>query len=284
MLAARFTFLVVLTGCLIFGASGQEQTIAKDSKKTTSHNKSGTESNPLVVKMAQPSDSEKETQSKREERKENLEKELNSLTGKLADYTNDLSRFTSILVGIAFLQLVVFWWQGKQLRKTVDIGREEFISTHRPKIVLRRFSIVEDSVTQRLGVEYVISNIGGTKANIAAMSHRIWFPESDENLPPIPPYNDRTDESFILESGESIRRNYFETDSQILFRYQMTSAFIRTRKSSGGMLIPEELLFLGYVVYRDGLNKSRETAFLRRLDFGTERFSAIEHADYEYQD
>jgi hypothetical protein len=44
------------------------------------------------------------------------------------------------------------------------------------------------------------------------------------------------------------------------------------------------MLFLGYVIYEDGNNVKRRTAFLREYRYDLRRFEPILHPDYEYQD
>ena len=64
-----------------------------------------------------------------------------------------MAAFTFVLAGVS-------GWQGWMIRKQIALAREEFISTHRPKIVLRDVDLIGNEIY------YMLVNIGGTEATI----------------------------------------------------------------------------------------------------------------------
>jgi hypothetical protein len=83
-----------------------------------------------------------------------------------------------------FFLVVVGTWQGVQLKRTVDAAYEEFVSTHRPIIRVRR--AVLGGVSGRLGAEWLshgddieieitVANVGGTPAHLVDGHYEIRF-------------------------------------------------------------------------------------------------------------
>ena len=172
-------------------------------------------------------------------------------------------------------------------KESVDLARKEFISTHRPKLVVRRISLNEVNgagVWNIIAAEYVIANVGDSTATIVSTSERLWLPTAKENLPSIPPYAEPVTHSLILEAGLSLVFKHYATDDDLLKKYQQSSAYTDSSISEGRTDSGPELLFLGYIVYKDDLDRKRKTAFLRRSNYITKRFSPIKEPDYEYAD
>lgn len=191
--------------------------------------------------------------------------------------TAAIAFFTVVLVCVSRVQ-------AKLTRRAIALAREEFLATHRPRVAVRRISVDIDRAANKLGVQYTISNIGDSTATIIAISERLWLPDSSTNLPPLPPYDPPRIESIKLESGESELLRYDEPAGELLHIYDVQSGFAKAMIEDGKTVNGPELLFLGFVRYEDAIHRSRETAFLRRQDFTTKRFSPIEERDYEYQD
>lgn len=203
---------------------------------------------------------------------------------KLVEYTGELSFFTKWLAIATVVLALIAIWQGRLLNRTVDLGREEFISTHRPRLVVRRVSVVENNGIY--GIQYFIHNIGDSRATIVKVSDRVWLPTQTENLPAIPDYEESRDMNTILNSGQWMGGLHTPTTINqerlgLVFGYNNV---IKEMPSLSNLQEDGGILFLGFIEYEDQVGTTRNTAFLRQFDFKTERFNAINHPDYEYQD
>ena len=66
-----------------------------------------------------------------------------------------------LITAIATVFVAIFTWTLWSVTgRAVSLAREEFISTHRPKIVLREVDFVDNSII------YIFANIGGTEATV----------------------------------------------------------------------------------------------------------------------
>ncbi len=90
----------------------------------------------------------------------------------LVEYTGELAAFTKWLVAATILLAAIAIWQGVQLMRTVDLGREEFIAAHRPRIILRD-STTEQFMGELIVVEYILSNVGDAPATIVSSAIRV---------------------------------------------------------------------------------------------------------------
>lgn len=209
-----------------------------------------------------------------------------------------LMYFTGGLVGVGFLQLIVFGLQARRLRQTIDemkiatkatekaataaersaeIARHEFIATHRPKIIVRQFSIDkvgDDGESVDIGYEMV--NTGESLATVVCSSLKLWWHSPAKPLPAIPPYAESIVQSTPLESGSPVT-----APSQHVPDFAFVEGF---EEGSEATATGDHLFALGYIDYKDTIGKTRRTAFLRRYDFTAKRFDAIHHTEYEYQD
>ena len=80
-----------------------------------------------------------------------------------------------------------------------------------------------------------------------------------------------------LDSGQHHQQVFLGSDS-VLERFAFQEGFHSEKAPA------KPLLFVGYILYIDAMNRRRRTAFLREYDYATHRFNAIKHHDYEYQD
>jgi hypothetical protein len=163
-------------------------------------------------------------------------------------------------------------------QKSVALAREEFVATHRPKLIVRRIALtVADE-----SVNFQICNVGDSEAIITAISTRLWSPEKAENLPAVPKYTDPGLGKIAIKSGESKQRNYIIDVSMLPMLNAEISLFSTlTEEYSNSQ---PTLFFLGYIDYVDINDVKRQTAFLRQYDFKVQRFNALLHPDYEYVD
>lgn len=274
----------------------QKQKPASNNQQTADH-ECPAKQLPLPVELVNPPNGNAIAEELKKDREERTTNE------------HSMENFNWLLVAVGILQGIALIYTALVTNKAanaaalsaktginqVQISREEFIASHRPRLIVRRISVdtVRGVGTQDiLKVEFVVANIGDTKAKIIEMSTRVWFPESSENWPAIPPYGESTFPDLTLESGESGPLTHNDT-AEMLARFQfqlaatqMQAAAEKARLLRSGNNADNEpaFLFIGYIEYRDSLERKRRTAFLRQYNFTTQRFDPILHPDYEYQD
>jgi hypothetical protein len=299
-------WLLLLIVCVVSSVAYSEQPQATQLKKASQAEKIGTDNEPFFVKIVPAQDAEEKAAKEEEHRKEKAQEDK-----RLADATVWLAAVTTILA----LFTALLWWatyklsrdakqtadrQAKEMQESlsiakesadtawqsVDLARQEFITTHRPKIIVRRVSIDMAKgvgIPDVLAAEFIFANIGNTKAILVEMSAKFWLPNGTVNLPPIPPYGDREYPGITLDSGESFPFKHLST-ANVTNEYNFRLGHAQETLAQGYPTDFPPLLFIGYIIYEDGLKRQRRTAFLRSYDFSTKRFSPIDDPDYEYQD
>lgn len=225
------------------------------------------------------------------------DREMVVYTGKLAEYTLYLVYVTIILAIIAFGQFMMFLRQLRLLDQSTtqgkiaasaakdnsDLAHKEFISSHRPKLLVRRITHSISQIGQNafLGINYEIVNVGDTPANVIETSEFAFFPkhvgDKIENPYIIPPYNGTISRRIKpLASGETYvftyRRDAIDLGNQ--------SDFV----DEFGGVNTDHMIFFGFVIYEDMNGRKRKTAFMRQYDRIAQRYSPINDPDYEYQD
>ncbi len=256
-------------------------------QQATKPEERGTEQAPLVIKVLPPLNEHEKSATEKQERQDKSE----------SDWW--LVKLTGVLAAIGVMQLIVFGFQARRLRQTVEemkiatkatekaakaaeqsaeIAWHDFIATHRPKIIVRRFSINEvgdDGESVDWGYEMV--NTGESLATVVRSSTKLWWhPSTEPLLPATPPYADPIAQSIPIEIGMSMALS-----SQRVKDFSFVSGF---EEESDATPTGDRLFALGYIEYKDTIGKTRRTAFLRRYDFKAKCFDIIPHSDYEYAD
>ena len=224
----------------------------------------GTEAAPFVIKIL---DAPKATLNTDKNKNETNEKP--STDGWLAGVRAEAwaAIFAGIMVLIAGFQLRMFFWQLRLIQVSTTLARDEFISTHRPRINVQGV-FIEDSQA-----EFVIVNTGATMANLIEIRCGMRF----GSLPAIPSLLtilDRPPQS--LSSGNRVTAYYKLTENDASqFGFLV-----------GGGEPDSKIYFMGRIVYSDNASipRQRTMAFLRRYDFATGRYVTVDDPDYNYQD
>jgi hypothetical protein len=179
-----------------------------------------------------------------------------------------IAAFTLGLFVIGALTAIVFIFQSILLRrqlgemvKAIDLGNREFISTHRPRLRVRRFR----ANVSPIAISYVVVNIGGSAAHIKKSEITVMVPvqvghDWKECVPELLPMEART-----LASGESY---LFIARPAKLIEH-------RCRR---------DIEIRGIIDYTDDAKVTRQTAFWRIHDPKSQSFSAKGGPDYEYED
>lgn len=272
---------------------------AANRQQQSTQDKRGTSELPLSIKVISTDKTPEQAKQEEADRTEKraIEQQTINLTEQIKDFTGALVLVGIVQAFIFVLQLIVFGKQATRLRETVataedsadiarksvDLARDEFNATHRPKLIVRRIAPIEhEDNGYPIGVRYAVHNVGDGVATIVAMSEKIWLPGDSINLPAIPPYDIAIEQSIMLESGDWREFRCItpvDDREELAFRFGFGEA-----KSPINPATDADILFLGYIDYVDRLGRKRQTAFLRLFDCKVKRFNPINHHEYEYQD
>jgi hypothetical protein len=198
-----------------------------------------------------------------------------------------IALFTIILAVASGLQYLV-------LSKSIALARNEFISTHRPRIRLKHVWLEDERewrLERPLEVNLDFVNIGGTIAHITWINYDTVLLRSALRLPQRPPYDE-------TPFGPHMRISRFRTPidlrSGITFTRTVSDGRTFTQAEIRDVLWGDQTLYLiGTIEYWDdpvlGL---RQTGFCRRLSYNRYpadpddwgRFDVVEDPDYEFED
>jgi hypothetical protein len=259
--------LLFLTGVVFAqsqqGAPPQSQTAQPN--QITQTDKRGTDDLPLAIKIIPTKQSETKASA---DAKREAEKAQND--AHLVLFTERLFWATVALSVIAFFQLIVFGWQGVQLGRTVDLGREEFASTHRPKIIVYGVDSKLPGAGNERNVNFRYVNIGDTEAKVTSVSSRIQVVRNDRPPAGIELHGHTAmSKPIVCKSGE---HGFAVTPDAV--------SFINLVRS--GQPGSEFVFCVGVIAYRDGNDVERLTGFCRRYDCHSERWLQVADHDYEY--
>jgi hypothetical protein len=204
------------------------------------------------------------------------------------------AKITDAVVAIATLFLAIFtarlWVSTNRMweatKRSVDIARDEFTSSHPPKIVVRRVSLDRGSIAisapiaRPWKIQYIVANVG--RGNATIFEGNATVKEMDNPLPAIPPFDD--DGNFPIElhlaAGESMPLTVqIDFTGPIITQIRLGETANAAQGDEAG-----NVHFFGYIQYRDNIGVVRRTAFCRRYDIRTRRFNFVDDPDYEYGD
>lgn len=200
-------------------------------------------------------------------------------TGEFIDQNN--AAITAIATVFIAIFTTTLWRattdQGRLTRESIKLARDEFISTHRPKIVIHSVEFCyevgdgPDDVTA--GAEVFYFNAGITPASITEITIHVTrrtFPL----------------QSGILAGGKQRLVPAGKIDGGGKGRIPVTTG-IKVEKERitqrDGASERGRVLCFGRIVYADDRGVRRETGFCRQLDVIGERWLPVENsAEYEY--
>jgi hypothetical protein len=239
----------------------------KSTQQPAASDQRGTEQSPAFVKIIPAPKTAAEAEADRREREDKNQSDwwLVKLTGALA------------LIG--FLQLVVFGWQGVQLKRTVsaakeatELGNREFIATHRPRIIVRLIQGPFDDGVEPEFVWITVANVGETPATITAIGSDLARRKGRNGwLPPGLSADARDVTPSTLESGE-----------RLTFKAAVHTV-TNDITIAAAAWDDVELCAVGQIRYQDGNGRKLEMAFLRIHD-GEGNFTPSDSPEDEYQD
>ena len=191
-----------------------------------------------------------------------------------------LHSIEGILTALGTIAIAIFTWT--LWRSThrlweanldqINLAREEFVSTHRPKLRVRQFALERPVAGSPLLVRFAIINIGettahwrNTAAEVALWNGRFWEAPGisqvaqPSNNPPV-------------RSGERIQ-------ATIHSRFDVTAEQISAIEN-GSLTV----CAVGEFAYADDLGTTRRTGFRRNYDVRTDVFAATANSEQEYED
>jgi hypothetical protein len=198
------------------------------------------------------------------------------------EYVNHdtINAFGTILIAIFTWTL---WRSTDKLWKAGEqqfrLARDEFNSTHRPKIRIKHVWLIGDDIwhDEPITVRVVCVNHGTTDAVVTDYGMQYHVVGEGKSLPPdhnIPP--------IVLKGG-------FHLQPGISLALPDFSDAITSEQHFGIRNGKARLCCLGFLHYLDGVKRLRTTAFCRVLTIGAHqnigRFTVVtDEPDYEYED
>jgi hypothetical protein len=304
-----FAFAICSFFLVLSASYSYPQPQAKSENNPTAQDKRGTQESPLIIQgdITTKAPEKAESDRKHEEEKIEIERSLAKYAGWTAAITGVLVLVTGVLAFVTYKlwkstrdlatdasktadrqakemqdSLRIAQESADTAKKSVELARGEFLSTHCPRLIVRRISIhIDIGSYAPLGVDYEITNIGGTPGTVTGITAKLWLPDSTPHCPPVPPYADKIHHDMVLESGASKLMKHHGSQEE-LREYCRILGFAEEAPRLPMISVNSDMYFFGYVVYEDGLKRRFETAFLRIYNFHTKRFSPVNDPDYEY--
>jgi hypothetical protein len=151
------------------------------------------------------------------------------------------------------------------------LARDEFISTNRPKLIVRQFILQPPVVNDVLKVDFSMFNVGNTEATVrgiaaevALWNGRFWEPPGiDPNVKPFGPR--------AIRNGERI-------SVTIMSRFNLTATQLTAIQQATFIICA-----VGEFTYTDALGTERRTGFRRNHQVTTDMFTASTNPDQEYE-
>ncbi len=158
--------------------------------------------------------------------------------------------------------------QGRLTQKAIELARDEFVATHRPRVVLQKIVEWDFGEIKRLAsVDVVIANAGETAATVLDWSAIVYIQRNDNGFSPDMNVSiERMPATFDLEAGEE--RRVAAVQKSLFW-------------GSGDLMAGEAVMFLvGVICYEGNDGIRRNTGFARRLRNG--HWEPLRNSEYEY--
>ena len=272
--------------------SREQQSVSKKYDKKSEPDNRGTDKSPVFIKIIPTEPTHEQS---KQETKVKLEKSLND---KVLVYSTLALTVATILLALFTYRL----WSAtvkmskdakdtsdrqaaemtKSLeftQKSIDLAKQEFVFTHRPRLIIRSISVkTRDNPLFGLEngkpfqFEWCVVNTGDSPCEIVESSiNTSWdtIPFDTKSL-----YFDQP-----MMNGKRILPGAFEPfkfTSDIVFDGPPVQHTLQTEKKA--------IYFYGFIKYRDDITTVRYTAFCRSYDPVAKRFIASDNSDCEYAD
>src|SRR6185437_7033213 len=179
---------------------------------------------------------------------------------------------TYFMVRAAYSLLRVTRRQAQLTQEGIDLAREKFLASHRPKIVVHSIEywrVPGDEKTDRVGASILCFNKGRTAAEDVEIRGDITV-SIDLGGPDIQRTSIRT--FSHVASGQKFR---FDLESE---RHVADSALYTRRQN-----LPQPIYCIGTIIYCDKNKTRRETGFCFVVDNERQRWISAKRSEHEYQ-
>jgi hypothetical protein len=206
----------------------------------------------------------------------------------IAAFTGTLYRATSGLLRAAAQQqsdmresLRIAGISAAATERSVELAREEFISTHRPKLIVRcvfPLEIIPDPIGNPIRMYYVVANIGDTPALIVESVHGVdrTSPSIHSLRIPVPTEGKNMIGAIAIAAG---------AEHPVNFTSEMHTWDAQTLAAPENELNEEHGIFCtGHIIYRDANGIRRHTVFRRRYYSRFDFFRPVSNPEQEYAD
>jgi hypothetical protein len=194
----------------------------------------------------------------------------------LRTYNGAVIAVATVFIGVfTFVLARITGRQAKLTRESIELARDEFLSSHRPEIIVHSvelaFDVVNGTDEATAGAQVIYVNKGRTPATVVDIRARITrrtFPLRT-GIPimdtvPVP--------GFKMPSGG---KGYVRVTSK--YRLEHERVVQQSEPSPRGFVV-----LMGVIVYTDARSARRETGFCRQLDAVGERWLPVGNPEYEY--
>ncbi|HEY2069648.1 MAG TPA: hypothetical protein VGG48_08865 [Rhizomicrobium sp.] len=176
-------------------------------------------------------------------------------------------------IAVAAFTLTLYFatsMQGRLAQASIDLGRAEFIASHRPRLKVRSVHLGYATNATGSPIKFTIINTGDSDALVVVSRICSIFMSDALRLLP-PPYENRGD---IGERTIEPGRFWDVQVPGVAVDYPSENV----RKH--GM----ELHLLGHIIYKDNRGRYFSTGFCRRWHVDSMRFQPIDDPEYEYEE
>jgi hypothetical protein len=192
------------------------------------------------------------------------------------DSTGFFTLWTALFTATLAISTFLLWRSTRDLSEAgleqLRLAREEFISSHRPKISVYGFNLGGDiDGDTPIPVTFRYVNIGDTNAHVIGFGS--YISRHDINIP-LPG-------DVVFEHQEIVPPIEVPSGKH---GFRLTSAKLDPSQlvTLGEICDNDRLICVGYIIYKDGRGVSRQTGFCRRYDIGAGRWIAVKDDEYEY--
>jgi hypothetical protein len=183
----------------------------------------------------------------------------------LADYTKWLAWFTGLLFIASVAQGFFLLRADKLTRRSIELARDEFNATHRPRVKIRVISAPEVETDRTATFRVVVVNVGDTPANITNYRLKAWLFTGEESV------------EIVLKAEDITQDVWLESGDRQIFEHRTQYSWIDPGQST--------FWLDGEITYTDGRNLTRRTGFARKCDMKRGTYSVFDlFAEYEYED
>jgi hypothetical protein len=235
--------------------SHEPQSQSAEPSQNSANDKRGTEHSPFIVKIIPTKNGGENTAAG-----ENKELNKSSADDKIARFTELLFYATVALAVMAFIQAVVFGWQGIQLREAVSAARDEFLATHRPKIRIKHLWLANDIWSgEKIAVNLVVVNNGPAAATMNEIGIRFEIARANRDVPFDP---DIAAIQGIQVQGRPLLGYPLPTGISLKITGIQRDMVLNDEQNVAIQNGTSRLYCIGFVSYFDGVHRLRITGFL----------------------